>query len=54
MKYGDYGIFVGEDQHGKKNSNMTKEEVVAVVRAHIGIFLRIEWHYTRSDTRREY
>ena len=50
---GDYGTFVGEDHHGK-NSHKTKEEVLAVVRAHIEIFLKIESHYMRSDTRGEY
>ena len=53
MKCGDYGTFVGEDHRGK-NSNKTKEEVVAIVQAHIKIFLKIESHYTISDTRREY
>ena len=53
MKCGDYGTFVGEDHRGE-NSHKTKEEVVAVVRAHIEIFLKIESHYTRSDTRRGY
>ena len=53
MKCGDYGTFVGE-YHCGKNSNKTKEEVVAVVRAHIKRFLKIESLYTRSDTRQEY
>ena len=53
MKCGDYGTFVGEDHCGK-NSNKSKEEVVAVVRAHTERFLKIESHYTHSDTRREY
>ena len=53
MKCGDYGTFVGEDQRGK-NSNNTKEEVDAVVRAHIERFPKIASHCTRSDTRREY
>ena len=53
MERGDYGTFVGEDHRGK-NSNKTKEEVVAVVRTHIERFPKIESHYTRRDTRREY
>ena len=53
MERGDYGTFVGEDHRGK-NSNKTKEEVVAVVRAHIERFPKIESHYTLRDTRREY
>ena len=53
MECGDYGTFVGED-HYSKNSNTTKEEVVAVVREHIERFPKIESHYTCSDTRREF
>ena len=53
MKCGDYGTFVGEDYRGKY-SNKTKEEVVAVVHAHIKRFPTIESRYTRSDTRQEY
>ena len=51
---GDQGTFVGEDKRGKQNSNKTHTDDVALVRAHMESFPKIESHYTRSDTKRQY
>ena len=51
---GDQGTFVGEDKRGKQNSNNTHTDVVALGRAHIESFPKIESHYTRSDTKLQY
>ena len=41
---------VCEGHRGKKNSNKTKDGVLAAVQTHIGRFPNIESHLTRSDT----
>ncbi|ESO91835.1 hypothetical protein LOTGIDRAFT_163196 [Lottia gigantea] len=52
---GEAGTFVGEDKRGPHTpSNKTSEERLDLVRKHIESFPKIESHYTRSDTHRQY
>ncbi|ESO94884.1 hypothetical protein LOTGIDRAFT_175323 [Lottia gigantea] len=52
---GEAGNFVGEGKRGHHTpSNKTSEERLDLVRKHIESFPKIESHYTRSDTHRQY
>ena len=51
---GASGTFVGENHCGKNDSNKTNDENAAAVQSHIESFPKIESHYTRSDTKRQY
>ncbi|ESO90767.1 hypothetical protein LOTGIDRAFT_163649 [Lottia gigantea] len=52
---GEASTFVGEDKRGHHtSSNKTSEERLDLVRKHIESFPKIESHYTRSDTHRQY
>lgn len=49
------GIFMGQHKNkGRKPPNSTEESAVELVKVHIDSFPRIESHYCRKDTKKQY
>ena len=54
MKRKQHGMFVSNQNKIKSPHNKINEKMIESVRKHIGMFPKVESHYTRKDTKKEY